>query len=453
MLEHEDLDQQDLGHEDLAHEDFAHEDVAREDLAHQDLEHEDLAEIEQRLRDLTEHALEAARERAACETAADRARETLEAAHAELPVAERIAKERRQAQHDALRGRAELEHRFAELSEVEELTRARRLQAQQRAQGFRAAAAFAGAGRTEAEAGQEIERGQRERLVEERAAREAAAAEARASEELAEETKVGRHRAEIEKHLEAERALEAEIRSDRTGAEARVTTLRETIESASFELHEAQVNLERLNAERERLAKERALAGERLREVGARAREEIEARVRELRAKELEIALEREEQERLLAVLSQNEEPLEPEPQAAHSEDDAVAALVDEADEHVAAESASPEVAAEPPAPEPHFSTVTFTAHPPARDAAPASRAVPEAGYDHEDIGPDFRSLIGNIFTRRKAIEDPIEEAGPSIAERIARDFGNLGGSDDEPEESLVPHAAPVVSESERAAG
>jgi hypothetical protein len=170
---------------------------------------------------------------------------------------------------------------------------------------------------------------------------------------------------------------------------------------------------------------------------------------------ELAIAKEREEQERLLAVLAQSEEPSEPEPepQAVHSESDAVAPVADETDEQATAASASSDAAAELPAPEPHFSTVTFTAHPPARDGAAPRPPESHAAYDGEDIGPDFRSLIGNIFTRRKATEEPLEEAGPSIAERIARDFGNLGASDDEPEESLVPHAAPVVSESERAAG
>jgi hypothetical protein len=150
--------------------------------------------------------------------------------------------------------------------------------------------------------------------------------------------------------------------------------------------------------------------------------------------------------------LSEIEQPLEHEPQSAPSESEAVAAVADETAEQVAADVEAPSGPAEPPPPEPHFSTVTFTAHPPAHTAAPARPPDPGTGYDGDEVGPDFRSLIGNIFTRRKPIEEPVEDPGPSIAERIARDFGNLGPSDEEPEESLVPHAAPA-SESERAAG
>ena len=50
-----------------------------------------------------------------------------------------------------------------------------------------------------------------------------------------------------------------------------------------------------------------------------------------------------------------------------------------------------------------------------------------------QDAAPDFRSLIGNIFTRRKAVEEPVDDEGPSIADRIARDFGLLGAKDEEP--------------------
>jgi hypothetical protein len=430
------------------------------------VEPDDVATIELHVRELTEHALVAARERAACEAALKNARETLAAAEKQLPEAEREAKERRQAQNDAIRGRAELEHRLTELIEAEDLTRARRQQAEQRAQGFRAAAAFAGAGRFEADAANDNERYERERLVEERATREAAAAEARASEELAEETKIGRHRAEIEAHVDAERALEAEIASDRTSAEALVVALREKIESATFAVHEAEVQLARLDADRDRLAQERAVATERLREVGMRACGEIEARIAALRSQELELVRRREEQERLLASLIASAAPPEPEPEPEHEiepepavEPGTLAAHADEEDDIVpfdvttapstngshdphhaaqagqataapAGDSVQETRAHEAPPPEPHFSTVTFKATPATREPAPQRTPEPPGGYG--DDGPGFRSMIGNIFTRRKPVEEPILDEGPSIADRIARDFGLLGAADDD---------------------
>jgi hypothetical protein len=437
------------------------------------VEPDDVATIELHVRELTEHALVAARERAACEAALKKARETLAAAEKQLPEAEREAKERRQGQNDAIRGRAELEHRLAELIEAEDLTRARRQQAEQRAQGFRAAAAFAGAGRLEAETANDNERYERERLVEERATREAAAAEARASEELTEETKIARHRAEIEAHVDAERALEAEIASDRASAEALVTSLKEKIESATFAVHEAEVQLARLDADRERLAQERAVATERLREVGLRARGEIEARIAALRSQELELVRRREEQERLLASLIASAEPPEPEPEPEpepvvepEPEPETLVAEDDENSDVVAFDvtttpstngshdtthAAQPETPAatapappaqekpapQAPPPEPHFSTVTFKATPAAREPAPPRTPETTSGYG--DDGPGFRSLIGNIFTRRKPVEEPVEDEGPSIADRIARDFGLLGAADDDETDTEAP--------------
>lgn len=407
------------------------------------VESDDIATIQHHVRELTESALEAARERAACEAAVKKSREALEAAQRELPEVERLAKERRQAQNDAIRGRADLEHRLAELIEAEDLTRARRQQAEQRAQGFRAAAAFAAASRSEAEAAQDADRVERERLVEERANREASTAEARAAEELAEETKIGRHRAEIETHVEAERALEAEIAADRASSEERFSALKETIENASFELHEATVNLERLDADHERLAHERALAGERLREIGQHARGSIEAKIAELRAQERELAMRREEQEELLASLTAPEEPVvAPEP------DVVVAEL--SADAAGAAEPASAGVESSEavPPPEPHFSTVTFKTTGAVRDTAAHPPVEPGSS---PDTSSDFRSLIGNIFTRRKTVEEP-EVEGPSIADRIARDFGLLGGEAEEPDvETGAVEGAASVADGDRA--
>jgi len=401
---------------------------------------DDVTSVEHHVRVLTETALEAARERAACEATVERARETLERSQRELPQAERFAKEQRQAQNDAIRGRAELEHRLAELVESEDLTRQRRLQAEQRAQGFRAAAAFAAAGRAEADGGGDADRVDRERMVEERATREASTAEARAAEELAEETKLARLRSEIETHVEAERALESEIAADRANAEAQVAALREAIERASFELHEAEVNLARLDADRDRLTQERTAAGERLREIGMRARTEIEARIAELRAQENAIAAAREEQERLLAALVENDRAVEAEAETeaqAQAQAPATAVAAQHNDDATAVEPSAAAAAVEPaPPPEPHFSTMSFTTGLQPREApAPERQPAAEAGEAADDrsvrslIG---NSLIGSIFTRRKPVEEPVEDEGPSISERIARDFGLLGGDEND---------------------
>jgi len=191
------------------------------------------------------------------------------------------------------------------------------------------------------------------------------------------------------------------------------------------------------------LSAERAAAGQQLREIGERARGEIERRIADLREREAALANERDEQERLLAVLVENERPLEPEPEPA------AAPVVATDENHALAQdgqSGAAEAAAnargdvaEPPA-QPHFSTVTFTTAPssPRRDPP----HPPEPSY--EDHGPDFRSLLGNIFTRRKP-EEPIVDEGPSISERIARDFGLLGVSDED-EEAAETAATPETA-------
>jgi hypothetical protein len=99
--------------------------------------------------------------------------------------------------------------------------------------------------------------------------------------------------------------------------------------------------------------------------------------------------------------------------------------------------------AAPAPPPEPHFSTVTFKTTAAGRDAVSPPPAEPSSA---PDTPSDLRSLFGNIFTRRKAVEEP-EDEGPSIADRIARDFGLLGGEPEEPEAetSAVNGAAPVA--------
>lgn len=498
------------------------------------VERDEVVSIERQMRELTESTLATARERAMLEASIMEARKTLERAKVELPVAERAAKERRQMQVDAIRGRAELERRLNDLVESEGLARTRRQQAEQKAQGFKAAAAFSSMARTEAEAGGDGARAERERMVEDRALREGANAEARASEERAEENRIGKLRAEVAGHVAAEREVEAAIAVEREDFENRVTALRADIERAGFELHEAEVNLARLDADRERLATERNAADEKLREVSKRARLEIESRIAELRSAEADLARERGEQERLLAALLENEKraerdrknaekaelkKIEAERAAAKAEADRVLAEK-EAVAQAAAESAARaaakiiadvhEVVASDHASahdEPKkngrsgsilgpipvngkafdFSSLgeisdeeiqaqvdkhaledeiaaknayakrkeeraalhvdedapddALTQYKRSLAASEASRGfVAGAEEQDEELIPGFRSFIGNIFTRAKSTrpdapeeerEDPPESA--SIADRIARDFGLLGGNDTAP--------------------
>jgi hypothetical protein len=494
------------------------------------VERDDVSSIQQQVRELSDNAVVSVRERAALELAVSEAKQALEAAKAELPVAERLAKERRSAQVDAVRGRAELERRLADLVESEALSRARRQQAEQRAQGFKAAAAFSAMARAEAEAAGDAIRADRERLVEERALREGSTADARAAEELAEETRIGKLRLEVAGHVKAEREIESAIASEREVFESRVAALRTKIERAGMELHEAEANLARIDADRNRLTAERAQADERLREVSKRARAEVEARIAELRAAEANLARERAEQEKLLATLIESEKRAERERHdvervEAKRLEEEQAALVQqrERDAAEAAQQAAAAEAAAPSAAQAHAEvaadvaptvqpTVAEETHAPAEthaatngksqihDVEPAGglldfsklgdysdeaiqaevdahddspvvkiEARPTAvSPDHytindddsesvanykralaagaanrntnddeldEQLIPGFKSFIGNIFTRAKPAhheeepepsEEPPESA--SIADRIARDFGLLGG-------------------------
>jgi SWI/SNF-related matrix-associated actin-dependent regulator 1 of chromatin subfamily A len=486
------------------------------------IERDEISSIERQMRELSDSTVGSERERAELERAVAEAKAALEQAKTELPIAERAAKERRSAQVDAVRGRAELERRLADLVEAEALARSRRQQAEQRAQGFKAAAAFSGMARAEAEAAGDSIRADRERLVEERALREGSTADARAAEELAEETRIGKLRLEVAGHVKAEREIESAIASEREDYENRVAALRAKIERASMELHEAEANLARTDADRDRLSVERTQVDERLREVSNRARSEIEARIKELRAAEANLARERAEQEQLLATLIDNEKRVQKERKAAERAEakrleaeqaalkaqhereaaEAVAAALAEAQAEanaaVAAREAEKSAAAQAETKTHSSNGKSKHADAPVRSSSGAlldfstlgdysdeaiqaevdaqidskpvkidpnasaeltdSYAINEtdseavanykralaagaanrdsSGVDmDEQLIPGFKSFIGNIFTRAKParaeeVEIPVEEPpeSSSIADRIARDFGLLGG-------------------------
>jgi len=399
---------------------------------------DDVSSIEKKVRKLTANMMAIARERAAHEAAVESARETLERAQAELPAVEATAKERRRSQHDARRGRAELERQLRDLLDAEGLARARRLQCEQRAQSFRAAAAFAASARADALAMHDEGRAERERLVEERALREAAAGDSRASEELAEEQKLAALRSEIETHVTAERELEATLGAERDRADQRARTLRETIERAKDSLREATARLEEIDSDRDRLEGERVEAGTRLREVGTRARGEIEARIDALRDAQRQVVAELEEQERLLATMITNEERAARE--ALDEQNERERRELHERAARAAFEAApqpayAPAASAAPAANAANAAQAASSAAPQAVTAAPpeqpsvSRRPKPElqpASVRHDEASGGLRNLFDNVLRRRKpAMEEPVDD-GPSVADRIARDFGLL---------------------------
>ena len=385
----------------------------------------------QRIRELTRATIDIARERAELERTLDLARVRLDEARAELPVAERTAKMRRQSQLDAVRGRADLERRLQTLLESEALTRTRRQQAEQRAQGFRAAATFAASGRAESDgpdAAVDPERNERERLVEARAIREASAAEARAAEERAEEQKIGKLRAELEMHVAAEREVELGFATERDEAEHRNLELREIIDRTTIEIGAWELALERLASEAAHIAQERAAISEAVDDDRRASREIMEARILELREIESAAIAERGQLEAMIAELVTSEDA---EREARLALDDATIAPSDAVASVTVpiAEKAvsTPLYVARPAATKPTEKVKTESFIRPSRAPVSAPKSA-----TNEELIPGLKSLVGNIFTRAKKPDAIPEVAEPpessSIADRIARDFGLLGG-------------------------
>ena len=390
-------------------------------------------------RDLTRATIEIASERAELERTLDLARVRLEGARAELPVAERIANMRRQSQLDAVRGRADLERRLQTLLETEALARTRRQQAEQRAQGFRAAATFAASGRAEtddADGAADPDRNERERLVEARANREASTAEARAAEERAEEQKIGKLRAELEMHVEAEREVALGFATERDEAERRNLELREIVDRTTIEIGKWELGLESLSDEAALIAERRAALSEAFDDERRASMDIMEVRIRELREIESSAAAERVALEAMIAELVAS---VEAERAASLALEHAVIAKGDAEAVAVAVAEAS----ASTPSVEPEKARVPLYV---ARAAAiiPSAKTKAESfirpdrtpppvvkNGNNEELIPGFKSLVGNIFTRPKKSEpipkvvEPPESS--SIADRIARDFGLLG--------------------------
>jgi len=377
-------------------------------------------------RDIDDSLLQAKKDRTAGEATVTEARRSFAVAQAQLAEAERYAKGRRQALNATTRARIELERRFGELNEAEAVARARRQQSEQRAKGLAAAAAFAAQARLDAEEAGDHERAEKERLVEERATKQAAASESRVLHDLADERKISALRAEVEGHISAEREMEATLTRARGEAEARIEDLRRRVEHASEAVDAAELALQHVDGEHQRLMHERTLADQQAREQQRQQRTEIESRIAQLRAAERAAASQRQESERALAQLLDN--PADAQPPVAET----------------------PRHQTVTPAPEP----VTTNAIPPAVAASaaettgqgtsdavrrPASVSANGAGrpapIDVDTIFPAMSGIVRNLFGRAKRAPEPIAEPedGTSVADRIARDFGLLGHSEPTP--------------------
>jgi hypothetical protein len=413
-------------------------------------ERDDPALVERTLHDLATAAQNVAGERAARERVIATTRAALDAVRADLTVTERAAKQQRQAQIDAVRGRADIERRLHDLGVAEALARTRRQHAEQKALGFRAAATFAASGRADAEGASDGDRTEHERLAEARATHEASAAESRAAEERAREAEIGRLRAELELQVAAERDVEAAFTKERDDTERGVAGLRDTLERTAADLHEAEVLLERLASEAERISAERAGIEKVLHDSSRRTRENIKSRIAELRHIEADAASERAEQERLLAsvIAQENDvareivwtEPVPAPPVAA--------AAPQPADQRAKLTFPQPlkTAASAPPAPAKTKATESFVRPAP----APARRPVekPAAGA-HDELIPGLKSLMSNVFARKKTgvPPAPVVEAGSSAADRIARDFGLLGATAETPAAAPSATTAPAPEE------
>jgi len=393
------------------------------------IEGADVSSVEHQILDLTATAIRAAKERADCEASLAVLQRTLERAQAELPEAELLAKRKRQEAHDAVRGRADLERRISDLLEVEEVARTRSHQAMQRAASFKAAMTFAAAARAEAERGGDVARFEREGGVAERAQREFAAAEVRAAEEREAEAKVATERANLETHAAAEREIEAVIASERQAAERRCADLVSIIARVKDDIAAARENVKRFQIDFDRLSSRRDAAEGQLQEVRRRARSEIETRVAQLLATEESARRERLEQEGLLAALDESETRAENERSAAESAERGHLGLK----AAPAGDALGPALGtrAMPPAPSPVSAGMAPSNDLPFAAATPAL-SEPLAPFADEGIAEQPPRPLFGWFGRRQtaAPVESVEDLGPSIADRIARDFGLLGSKD-----------------------
>ncbi|MGP6156515.1 MAG: hypothetical protein ACLPYS_03120 [Vulcanimicrobiaceae bacterium] len=283
------------------------------------LEYDRVASIEREVRELTEGAARAAAERTACRQLIEESRGIIESKHPELPAAEAAEKDAQRAAREAVRRRAEVESGLNEILERDEPARARRREAGQRAESFRAAAAYAGAALSDAMQRGDKEQAQRERLAAASAAQHVADAEAAADEERLTEESLAGPRADFERLLASALAHESNCSANLTQAQHRAAEVRNAIDRAEIELADAEARLERIQRERERIASEHAAADERLQEVRRRAHFEIASRVAQLRTSEQSALREREELERLRMALGPpppgiTVEPLPPAP-------------------------------------------------------------------------------------------------------------------------------------------
>ncbi|MBC5811591.1 MAG: hypothetical protein GIW95_12175 [Candidatus Eremiobacteraeota bacterium] len=283
-------------------------------------EHVDVAALEAEIEEFAREQARAVEERTEVDRWIERGQQQVASARERLPEAEANARERRRYRPEVNAQRSELEHELSDLIDNETGARMRREQAEQRALGFRAAETFAGAARIDAEKLGDRERVQRERMVEERARHEADLLEARARHDRADEERLSAERIELEERVNASRATEIAAAKDREEAEAVLNDLRRDVALAQDELDRAQYEATRLDLEIVRLADQQRAAEERLRHGRREALGQLERRIAELHASELDASKRRAEAETLLRRLRDDVHRETPERAAARPE-------------------------------------------------------------------------------------------------------------------------------------
>ncbi len=274
----------------------------------------ELLTIEREIRELSTSAETFADARAECGRAIERACAEAGEIAERLHVAEELARERRRDRGDIVLRRVDLERELNEALEVEALASVRSAQLAQRAAGLRAAAAFASSNRADAELAKDPDRAAREDLTVRRAEHEARLCESQAAEALGEEQRVTKIRKHLEERVDAIREEEAMLNRRRDEAEAILADVRDEMERAQAEVDRASAEAARLDAEVQRYGEKRMRTERRLRTVRDQAKVRLEVRLAELRATETSLRRQREEIERLIAVIDAEgpiEEPLD----------------------------------------------------------------------------------------------------------------------------------------------
>jgi len=263
----------------------------------------ELLTIEREIRELATSAEAFAKARAECARTIDSARAVADEIAPRVHELEEAARERRRERSEIVSGRVELERELNEALEAESMATARRAQFEQRAAGLRAAEAFAASNRADAELKEDLERAERETVTARRADHEARLSEEHAKQALGDEQRAAAMRKALEERVDAIREQEDALNRRRDAAERAVADARDELERARSDVDRALAEAQRLDAEIASYVEKRRQTETRLRGARSDAKERLEARLAELQATEVSLQRQREEIERLIAVV------------------------------------------------------------------------------------------------------------------------------------------------------